>query len=153
MCGGAWKMEKDAEIPLLETMLLLQSVVLSCMDRRQFPYSKSQLSIFTVLALEGEMTMKQLARYLVCSQEQATRALAPLADQGYVERRTDPSNRTRVYVHLTEEGKTYLQMLRGEVNLNLSSKLESTLTEDERMAIEHSVHKILPLLEKVKKSE
>ena len=94
-------------------MTLLQSVVLSCVDRKRFQFTRTQQSILTVLSMEGETTMKQIAKYIVSSQEQATRAVAPLVDAGYVERRTDPTNRTRVYIRLTDEGRDLLTMYWG----------------------------------------
>ncbi len=146
-------MEKEAEIPLPEAMMLLQSVVCSCIDRKQFPYSKTQLNIFTALAMKGEMTMKQVAKYLACSQEQATRALAPLADGGYVKRRTDSGNRTRVYVSLTEEGQRFHLMLRQQIKNMLAEKLSNALTEEESETLLTSVCTLIALLKKVKESE
>jgi len=146
-------MEKDVDIPLPEAMMLLQSIVLSCVDRKQFPYSRTQLNIFIALALEGEMTMKQVARYLASSQEQATRALAPLADNGFIERRIDPLNRTRVYVHLTEEGTRYLAEQREQLYKSINVKLKSALSEEEYDAIHSSVGTMIPLLTKIRNAE
>ena len=56
-------MDKEAEISLLKAMTLLQSVVLSCVDRKRFQFTRTQQSILTVLSMEGETTMKQIAKY------------------------------------------------------------------------------------------
>ena len=56
----------------------------------------------------GKMTMTQLAEAIVCSKEQATRAVSPLVQQGLLARSFDPKNRTRVYIQLTDQGHTQI---------------------------------------------
>ncbi len=143
-------MDQEAEVSLLQSMILLQSVVLSCSDHKSFPFTRAQRGVFTVLAMEGELTMKQAARYLASSQEQATRAVAPLADAGYVERRTDPANRTRVYIRLTEAGRQLLQAYWTVLKQNLSGKLEDSLTGEERTSLYEASGVIIRLMEKVR---
>ncbi len=146
-------MEGVTDSLLPEAMMLLQSVVLSCVDKKQFPFSKTQLNIFSALELEEEMTMKQAARYLACSQEQTTRAVAPLVNLGFVERRIDASNRTRVFIRLTAEGKSYLKGQRAAFKKNLEDKLHSALTKEENEALCRAACDLKEILEKVKKSE
>ncbi len=146
-------MENEAVIPLPEMLMLLQGVIFSCIDRKKFPYSKTQFNIFSALALEGEMTMKQMARFIACSQEQATRALAPLANQGFVQRRTDSENRTRVYVSLTDEGRLFLSGLRSETKSRLDEKLSNVLTDEETEEMRSNAAALLSLLRKVKEAE
>lgn len=143
-------MDKEAEISLLKAMTLLQSVVLSCVDRKRFQFTRTQQSILTVLSMEGETTMKQIAKYIVSSQEQATRAVAPLVDAGYVERRTDPTNRTRVYIRLTDEGRDLLTMYWGFITENLSGKLDASLSDEEKTALCDAATGMIALLEKLK---
>ena len=143
-------MDKEAEISLLKAMTLLQSVVLSCVDRKRFQFTRTQQSILTVLSMEGETTMKQIAKYIVSSQEQATRAVAPLVDAGYVERRTDPTNRTRVYIRLTDEGRDLLTMYWGFITENLSGKLDASLSDEEKTALCDAATGMSALLEKLK---
>ncbi len=146
-------MNQESGISLLQSMVLLESVVLACSDNKKFPFTRSQRSIFTVLALEGEMSMKQIAQYIASSQEQTTRAVAPLADGGYVERRTDPANRTRVYIHLTEAGKLLLQKHWAELGKNLSGKLDVCLNAEEESALFEASRVIVRLMEKVRKAD
>jgi len=146
-------MEQETDILLPEMMTLLHSLVFSCVDRKQFAYSKTQLNIFTALALEGEMTMKRVARFAACSQEQTTRALAPLADGGCVKRRTDPENRTRVYVSLTDEGMRCLMELHTQIKTALTEKISGALTEEESETLRSSAATLLMLLKKIKEAE
>ncbi len=141
-------MEKGTVTNLLEAKMMLQSVIFSSIDKKQFPYSKAQLNVFTALFMEGEMTMKQVAAYLACSQEQATRAVAPLADDGYIERRIDPANRTRVHIRLTESGKAYFNQQYKTISTNLFSLLRKTLTDEEADEIDSCAKKIVELMKK-----
>jgi len=145
-----YQMEQEAVVSLVQAMTLLQGVVLSCIDHRRFPFTKTQLGVFTVLAMEGELTMKRIAQYIASSQEQATRAVAPLADAGYVERRTDPANRTRVYVHLSEQGQALIQETSSMIREKLSCKLDDSLSEEERAELFQAVSAVVKLMEKVK---
>jgi len=142
-------MKNVSEVPMLETMMLLQGLLYSSIDKKKFPYSKGQLNICIALYLEGELTMKRVARYLACSQEQATRAVAPLADAGYVERRTDPANRTHVFIRLTEEGKRYLLEQCDGMRIAVENKLENALSEKEQKTLHTAAGTLLVLLKKV----
>ncbi len=146
-------MRHEAEFSLLQASGLLQSVVFSCIDRRRFPFTRTQIGIFTALASEGELTMKQVAKRISSSKEQATRAVAPLADAGYVERRTDPANRTRVYIHLTEEGNRLFDEHWEILQNNLSARLNETLSAEEKASLCRVSAELVGLLEKVKGAE
>ncbi len=141
-------MEQETVGTLLEAMTLLQSVVMSCVDRKKFPFTRTQLLIFTVLYREGEMTMKQAARYIASSREQATRTVAPLVDEGYVERRVDPANRTRVYIRLTERGRQLSEENRVLLRSNLSEKLSCALSPQEKEELCEASEKIIDCMEK-----
>lgn len=138
-------MEQEEVVLLLQATTLLQSVVHSCIDRKQFPFTKSQMNIFTVLGMEGEVTMKQAAQHLSISQEQATRAVAPLVNTGYVERRIYPANRTRVYISLTESGRQLMEDLRLSLTENLSAKLEQSLSEEDNAVLCRAVSDVVRL--------
>ncbi len=142
-------MEEETAITLLEAMTLLQGIVLSAIDRKQFVFTRSQLSIITVLAMEGELTMKRVARYIASSQEQATRAVAPLADAGYVERRTDPENRTRVYIRLTETGRQLVEETQSAITANLTEKISDSLNEEERAEVYRAGACLIDLLKRI----
>lgn len=142
-------MEQKTAVSLLQATTLLQSVVLSCIDRKNSPLTKTQLTVFTVLDMEGELTMKRVAQYIASSQEQATRAVAPLVDAGYVERRTDPANRTRVYIHLTDSGRQLLEAKRTQLAEKLSAKLDTSLSSEETAALYRAVTDMVEILEKL----
>ena len=92
------------ESSLLTVLPLIQRLILSSINREKFPFTKTQLSIFALLSSRDSLTMKEVAGYISSSKEQATRAVAPLVDAGYVERFVDPSNRTWIHIRLTPDG-------------------------------------------------
>jgi len=143
-------MEQETAVALLRAMTLLQGVVLSSIDRKQFHFTRSQFTVFTVLAMEGELTMKRVARYIGSSQEQATRAVAPLADEGYVERRTDPANRTRVYIRLTDQGKRFVEDSQAVLTQCLSKKIGESLNEEEKAELYKAAAVMVDMAERIK---
>ena len=67
--------------------------------------SISQSHILDVLAMEGDLTMQQLARRMFKSVSTMTRVVAQLVRRGYVKRRQDPADRRVVHVSITPQGK------------------------------------------------
>ena len=138
------------ESPLLTILPLIQRLVFSSIDRKEFPYSKSQMTIFTVLSIRGELTMKEVAGYLSSSKQQATRAIAPLVDAGLIDRFTDPSNRVHVYVRLTEMGKSHLANLRKLVACTANTRLGESVSPEEVEELNHLLLRSIEILKKVK---
>lgn len=138
------------ESPLLTILPLIQRLVFSSIDRKEFPYSKSQMTIFTVLSIRKELTMKEVAGYLSSSKEQATRAIAPLVDAGLIDRFIDPSNRVHVYVRLTEMGKSHLAHLRELVARTANARLEDSVTPEEAQELNCLLLRSIEILKKVK---
>ncbi len=142
-------MKQDEMVSLLQASTLLSGVVLSCVDRKRFPFTKTQLNIFTVLEMKGDLSMKQIARFLATSQEQATRTVAPLAASGYVERITDSSNRTRIIIHLTDNGRQILEDSRNAMLEKLSEKFNNSMSPDDKKALCMAAAQMVTLLDKI----
>ncbi len=142
-------MKQESLVSLLQASTLLSGVVLSCVDRKNYHFTKTQMNIFTILEMEGDLSMKRIAQFLATSQEQATRTVAPLANAGYVERMTDPSNRTRVYIHLTESGKQVIKDSRKQLLENLSGKLDDSLSNEDRKSLCEAASTLVDLLNKI----
>ncbi len=103
-----------------------------------------------LLTLAGckTMTMTLLAQSMACSKEQATRAVAPLVDQGYVQRCYDRDNRTRVWVTLTEAGRAMIHQEYLALTLELETLL-GQLSDQELEAFQEALGTVARLLEKV----
>ncbi len=142
-------MNQEEMVSLLQASTLLSGVILSCVDRKRFPFTKTQLNIFTVLEMKGDLSMKQIAQLLATSQEQATRAVAPLANAGYVERKTDSSNRTRINIHLTDSGKHILEDIRNAMIEKLSVKINNSISPEDMKDLCIAAAQMATILDKI----
>lgn len=78
------------------------------MDRRG-RLSKSQMDILLALKFSGPASMTELSRKLAISKEQATRAMNPLVEMGFVDRRRNEGNRRMVTATLTKKAESFLE--------------------------------------------
>ena len=122
----------DNDMPLLTVLPLLYKQVMSSVKGRQSGLTKTQIIILSSLAFHGTMHMSQIACYISSSKEQATRTVAALVDEGYVERTQDLSNRTRIYIRLTAEGQSFLDRCRSEIEEKLRADLAGTISPEEQ---------------------
>ena len=95
------------------------------------------------------LTMTQIGEHIGASKEQATRAVAPLADEGLVRREVSPRNRTKVYVSLTEAGRALVQELVARCSQKLDERMRERLTAEEQEALRMHLSESAALLEKV----
>ena len=93
--------------------------------------------------------MTQIGEHIGASKEQATRAVAPLADEGLVRREVSPRNRTKVYVSLTEAGRALVQELVARCSQKLDERMRERLTAEEQEALRMHLSESAALLEKV----
>lgn len=142
----------EGEIPLLTLLPLTHKLVMSAVSESRFResgFTKTQLLIITALSLRESLTMSQIAGFISSSKEQATRAVAPLADAGYVERFTLPDNRTKIHVRLTPSGQAFLEECQEQFHKNLLLRLDDALTEEEQAELRASIGAVIRILEKV----
>ena len=129
-------------LPLMHRLLRLIFVG----ERERF--TKTQFYILITLYHRASLTMTQIGEHIGASKEQATRAVAPLADEGLVRREVSPQNRTRIYVSLTEKGRALVQDLIARCSEKLEERMDERLTAEEREALRHHFEEIALLLEK-----
>ena len=105
---------------------------------------------YTLMALAGQkrLTMGQVAESIVVSREQATRIVAPLVDEGYVERCSDDSNRKLVLVQLTKQGQEFIEREKDYVRKQLEGRFEH-LTPAEMERFLKCVSELKDILEKI----
>lgn len=129
-------------LPLMHRLLRLIFVG----ERERF--TKTQFYILITLYHQSPLTMTQIGEHIGASKEQATRAVAPLADEGLVRREVSSKNRTRVYVSLTEAGRTLVQDLISRCGEKLEERMNERLTAEEREALRMHLSESAALLEK-----
>lgn len=138
------------DLPLLAALPMIHRLVMSGGERTKAIHTKTQLLIFIILSVRESLTMTEIAGYISSSREQATRAVAPLADAGYVERYTDLSNRTRIHIRLTEAGRSYWGESREKMRAMIDARLKASLTDEECSELEQAAATMIRLLRKLK---
>lgn len=134
---------------LLQLQPLLAKVVMTNYGFKEFGYTKSQFQVFFALLLRQELTMSQVAGFIGSSKEQATRAVAPLAEDGLVERYIDPQNRTRIRIRLTEQGKSIIAQCRNRFVSNLDKALNKSVTPEEKEELFQATQSLIRILNKL----
>lgn len=115
---------------LLEALPLCQNLVLNSIDLKTLKLTRTQLFVLFSLMDNDYLSMSQIAQYLASSKEQATRSVAPLADEGYVERFKDPHNRKHVLIRLTPKGKSFIQKEAYNLHQSLHKRFLMLSAED-----------------------
>lgn len=140
----------DDEIALLTALPLFQRLAMSGFNSKHFRFTKTQFLIFSALAMSESLTMSEISEYISSSHEQATRALAPLATMGYVERFITADNRKKVHVRLTDSGRTFLKELRQDYYETIKKRLDSSLSEEDERSLRDAVDTIIEIMKKIK---
>ena len=130
-------------LPLMHRLLRLIFIG----ERERF--TKTQFYILITLYHQSPLTMTQIGEQIGASKEQATRAVAPLADEGLVQREVSPRNRTRVYVSLTEAGHALVHELVTHCSEKLDERMRERLTPEEQAELRIHLSESAALLEKV----
>jgi len=139
----------DDNSQLLALLPLISKTVVSAADLKEFGYTKSQLMIFAALYRSGNLTMSQVSKYISSSKEQATRAVAPLVDDGLLERYVDPQNRTRVHIRLTALGLKQIEVYKTHIFEKLKIHMRKSLTQEEMLELRQSVESMIRILSKL----
>lgn len=134
---------------LLALLPLINRTVFSVSDLKEFGYTKTQLIIIIALYRCQNLTMSQVARYISSSKEQATRAVAPLVDDGIAERYTDPDNRTRIHIRLTERGMEEMLKYRSRIFEKIQALVREKLTHEELLELWQATESMIRLLSKL----
>lgn len=104
----------------------------------------SQLSALTVVGKRGEVTLGELAAVERIAPPSMTRIAARLEEQGFVERRVDPTDRRVARLAASEKGLALLDTIRTRRDAYLASRLQD-FTDEERRILEQ----VVPLLERL----
>lgn len=109
-----------------------------------------QSKVLSVLQFVPEMTMSELADRLVMSKSQLTANVDVLVRLNLVERQTDPGDRRKIIVRMTEEGNAYLVKTKEAMGRYYDLYYDR-MTEDEKLKLYNSMSQLLALLEKLNK--
>ncbi|MBQ3261599.1 MAG: MarR family transcriptional regulator [Oscillospiraceae bacterium] len=139
---------EEPRLNMLRALPLMHRLLRLILAGERDRFTKTQFYILITLHRRSPLTMTQIGELIGASKEQATRAVAPLADEGLVQREVSPQNRTKVYVSLTAEGRALVQELTARCGEKLDERMNEHLTAEEREALQMHLAEIASLLEK-----
>ena len=142
-------MASEEEYPVLKLLPIAQKFFAMTEIRRHYGLTKSQIIILVALYYRGEVNMTQIAEIISSSKEQATRAVAGMVEDGLAERAECAENRTKVYIRLTNTGRTYVKKCRREFYAGMNEKLDAALTAEEKKRLFDSLETVTEILGKV----
>lgn len=146
------EINKDKTITsLFEILSVCQKIILNSLDIKNLKLTKTQLFILMALMRNKSLNMSQLSIYIASSQEQATRAVAPLVTSGLLERFYDESNRKLVLVRLTETGKELIRSKKQFISKHLLDAFD-VLTEQEAQELLDALDQTLKILSTVERN-
>ena len=111
-------------------------------------FTGTQRLVLLTSAVQGRLTMTHLAETIACSKEQATRAVAPLVESGYLQRIYDPENRTRVLIEITDQGRKLLRDQHAASSQFLQQQC-SVLTQEEQDQLRSALGTVYRLLGRI----
>ena len=100
--------------------------------------TKSQADVLMGLLVFGTMNMTRMSEHLAVSKEQASRAVAPLVEKGYVQRKRNPDNFRAIDISLTEKGMQHITESQQHANQAMREKLSCLSDEDRATLLEAS---------------
>ncbi len=112
------------------------------------PLSMGQLAILGALYRGGDQSVGELAALERVQPPSMTRTVNFLADEGYVERRSHPTDGRQVVVWLTDEGRAVLLADRARRDEWLATQL-AALTAEERAVL----RKATPILHRLAQAD
>lgn len=131
-------------IPLTHRLLKLEDAL------KEFDLTKSQLYILAALYYRGCLTMTQVSESISSSKEQATRAVAPLVENGYIKRFELEKDHKHVYIELTDAGHQTIEAVRSQVISRFHERLDNAVSEEEKQQLIEALHTVISILNKVK---
>ena len=142
------KESAQPRLTMLRALPLMHRLLRLVFSGEREHFTKTQFYILITLFIRPALSMTQLCEHIGASKEQATRAVAPLVDDGLVQREVSSRNRTKVYVSLTENGRTLVPELLERCSEKLDAYLGERLTPQEQEALRIHLEESAALLEK-----
>ena len=133
---------------LMEIFHVVQKLLFNTIDLHSVALTRTQMLILFALHSREHLNMSQIAAYIASSKEQTTRAVAPLVKQGYVSRFHMGDNRRKVYIRLTEQGRSFIEEEQRLVKDRLSNKF-NLLSQEDQDTFHQAVGDILQILRKL----
>lgn len=138
----------NAIISLFEIFPICHKIILNSIDLKTLKLTKTQLFIIFALMGKESLNMSQISIYIASSNEQATRAVAPLVKSGFIERFCDENNRKLVLIRLTDMGRKFIKSEKELLKKNLMNRFD-TLSEQDAQNFRDALSVTLQILNKL----
>ncbi len=131
-------------------MVVLVSEHLSRPFEERFKDDFTALQIYTMckLAMDGPMTMTELADAMHITKQQMTKVIARLSDQGYISRHHDEKDKRIIVSEISQKTLEYIK-LRREYYSEYVKKMLSKLGEEEIEELSDAIRKINKIMHKL----
>ena len=113
--------------------------------------SKNQPMVIKIIGMEGEVMPSTMGKYTGMEKSSLTRMVDDLENKGIVYRKTDPDDRRKVLVSLTEKGMTYFNYL-NEITAEMADEILKFVDEKDIEDFIQSLETMVKILRKIDSS-
>ena len=110
----------------------------------------SHVKVIFYLSQKKSMSVSDVAKCLDISKPNMTPIIYKLISNGLVNRYTDPNDRRKINIELTEKAHNLLKNKKREIKNNLFNKI-STLNDEDLYKLDASIREMYDILIKLKK--
>jgi DNA-binding MarR family transcriptional regulator len=114
--------------------------------------SKNQPMVIKIIGMEGEMMPSTIGKFTGMEKSSLTRMVDDLEKKGIVSRKTDPDDRRKVLVYLTEKGLNYYDYL-NKITAEMADELLEFVDEKDVEDFVQSLETIVRILRKIDASQ
>lgn len=113
--------------------------------------SKNQPMVIKIIGIEGEIMPSTLGKYTGMEKSSLTRMVDDLEKKGVVFRKTDPDDRRKVLVSLTEKGLDYYNCL-NRITTEMADEILQFVDDKDVEDFLHSLETMVKILRKINAS-
>lgn len=113
--------------------------------------SKNQPMVIKIIGMEGEMMPSTIGKYTGMEKSSLTRMVDDLEKKGIVYRKTDPDDRRKVLVSLTEKGLRYYNYL-NKITAEMADEILKFVDEKDVEDFVQSLETMVRILRKIDSS-
>jgi DNA-binding MarR family transcriptional regulator len=110
--------------------------------------SKNQPMVIKIIGMEGEMMPSTIGKYTGMEKSSLTRMVDDLEKKGIVSRNTDPDDRRKVLVSLTEKGLEYYNCL-NKITAEMADEILKFVDEKDIEDYVQSLETMVRILRKI----
>jgi DNA-binding MarR family transcriptional regulator len=110
--------------------------------------SKNQPMVIKIIGMEGEMMPSTIGKYTGMEKSSLTRMVDNLEKKGIVYRKTDPDDRRKVLVSLTEKGLRYYNYL-TKITAEMADEILKFVDEQDVEEFVQSLETMVRILRKI----